>query len=45
MILAVKVADYVCGQSVRLSAMARTSGDAVRRRPKDRKAQIARASA
>ena len=32
-------------ESVRLSAMARTRGDAVRRRPKDRKAQIAQASA
>ena len=45
MIFHAKVADYVCGESVRLSAMARTRGDAVRRRPKDRKAQIAQASA
>jgi AcrR family transcriptional regulator len=42
------VGAYVGGGSVKVFAMARTrptSGDSVRRRPKDRKAQIARASA
>jgi AcrR family transcriptional regulator len=42
------VGTYVCGWSDIVFAMARTrptSGDGVRRRPKDRKAQIARASA
>ncbi len=38
-------ARYVCVESVRVFAMARTRGDGVRRRPKDRKAQIATASA
>ncbi len=43
-----EVGRYVSIRSVMVFAMARsrpTSGDAVRRRPKDRKAQIARASA
>ena len=43
-----EVGRYVCTPSVMVLAMARTRptrGDGVRRRPKDRKAQIARASA